>query len=184
MLYILTKINQLISVCDIYQRKLYLDGEAWGLDGIPSKMIPSWKLGKYLIKLFHSKWSFRCGFRETKKMDLNVFNLWKLSIIADMSCWQQHFISLHTYSAPCVSEAQSSAQQRKTPWGRLVDCCPLLTNSKTNSRQWEEFCQQHKDNGWKDEKIAPNMHHLWIKIITAWDQKDYPNWPQKRLLGM
>lgn len=51
-------------------------------------------------------------------------------------------------------------------------------------RDCEQFCQQRKENSQKDEKIAPNMDHLWMKIITAWDQKDYLNWPRKRLLGM
>lgn len=140
----------------------------------------SWKIE--FLKLFLSKWLFLFGFRETNKQKgiLMFLNVWKLQIIIDMWCLQQRLIS---YSAPCVSEAQPAAQQRKTPWGRVVHCCPLVTDSKTNWGLWEEFCQQHKENSSKDEKMAPNMDHLWIKMIAAWDPKDYPIWPRKRLLA-
>lgn len=76
-----TKITQIKHVCNIYQQKHYLHGEACGLEGSLSKWIPLWKLEKYFLKLFLSKWSF---FYLVSKKQKREFNVWKLLIITDM----------------------------------------------------------------------------------------------------
>lgn len=85
----------------------------------------SWKRSKESLK----KGGF-LAFRETEIEFNVVFNLWEMQTIVLVSCLQQRLTSLHTYSALGVSEAQSSAQQRKSWWGSVVHCCPLLTNFK------------------------------------------------------